>query len=136
MFNKIRHAISRGIMALLEFAGLFLSLSCAAVAVFLGKLFAAAVLTGITIGIFLRIVGRHEITDKPKPTLPWIKLTAAFLAVVEVALLTEATNLPVRFNQSEFEKQNWVFVLLVLFVMYKIQVHFFRSVLMNNHEKT
>ena len=60
---------------------------------------------------------------------PWLKLICVFLSLIEVAILTEATNLPVRLNQAGFEKQNWVLIVLALLIMYFLQMRFFSTVL-------
>lgn len=114
----------------LEVAGLVVSASGAAVTVFFGKLFAAAVLGALALGFFLRLAGRRGLPPaEPLPTPPWIQFMCAFLAIVEVAVLTEATNLPVRLSQPDFEKTNWLLVLVALLTMYFIQLRFLRSVL-------
>lgn len=126
-------------MLVIEGAGFFVSISGAVFAIVLGKLFAAAVLAAITLGIFLRLVGRRKTIPVESNSFkipPWVKFFCAFLSVIEVAVLTEATNLPVRLYQQGFEKFNWLLVILALLVMYVIQVNFFSSVLEKRNAKT
>jgi hypothetical protein len=137
VLQKLRNAIGNAIMTGLEVTGSVVSLSGAAVAIVLGKLFAATVLAALTLGIFLRLSGRRKPPrEEPLPTPPSIQFASAFLSVVEVAVLTEATNLPVRLIQPGFEKMNWLLVILALLVMYFIQVRFFRSVLVKRNAST
>ena len=139
MLLKIRNAIGNTFMFVIEGAGFFVSISGAVFAIVLGKLFAAAVLAAITLGIFLRLVGRRKpipVETNSFQTPPWVKFSCAFLSVIEVAVLTEATNLPVSLYQQGFEKLNWLLVILALLVMYVIQVNFFSSVLEKRNAKT
>lgn len=139
VLQKVRNAIGNTIMLVIEGAGFFVSISGAVFAIVLGKLFAAAVLAAITLGIFLRLVGRRKtipVETNSFQTPPWVKFSCAFLSVIEVAVLTEATNLPVRLYQQDFEKFNWLLVVLALLVMYVIQVNFFSSVLEKRNAKT
>ena len=130
MLKEIRGKFGHFAMAILEFVGLLGSFSGAAVAIVLGKFFAAIILVAITLGIFLRISGRR-IPPRVEPATisPWLNFICTCLSLIEVAILTEATNLPVRLNQTGFEKQNWVLVILALLVMYFLQVRFFSAVL-------
>lgn len=138
VLKKTRQAIGQGILVIIELAGLVLSLSGAAVALFLGKLFAAAVLGVLTLGVFLRLAGRRDKIKiiEPKPTPPWIHFISAALAVVEVSILAEATNLPVRYNQPGFEKVNWLLVCLALLAMFYIQIIFLRSAMGRRNANT
>ncbi len=130
MLQKFRSAIGNALMIGLEIAGVAISSSGAVVAIVLGKLFAAAVLAAITLGIFLRLAGRGgQPPPEPAPMPARIKLGCALLSLIEVAVLTEATNLPVRLAQPGFEKSNWLIVLAALAVIYFVQLRFFRSVL-------
>ncbi len=128
MLQKFRNAASHALMLGVEATGAFLAGSGAAVALFLGKLFAAAALAAITLGIFLRLASRRrKMPAEPAPAPPWLQFACALLALVETAALTEATNLPVRGIQPGFQKSNWILVLAALAALYLIQLRFFRS---------
>ncbi|MEQ1835302.1 MAG: hypothetical protein ABL862_02450 [Candidatus Nitrotoga sp.] len=130
MLQKIRGSLGNFAMAILEFLGLLGFFSGAAIAIVLGKLFAAIIFAAITLGIFLRISGRRNLPlSEPVHISPWLNFICAFLSLIEVAILTEATNLSVRLNQDGFDKQNWVLVILALLVMYFLQVRFISAVL-------
>lgn len=130
MLQKFRSAIGSALMAGLEIVAVAISGSGTVIAIVLGKLFAAAVLAAITLGVFLRLAGRGgQRPPEPATVPPRIKLGCALLTLVEVAVLTEATNLPVRLAQPGFEKSNWLIVIAALAVIYWVQLGFFRSML-------
>lgn len=128
MLTKLRTTVRNTAMFGLELVGLTISCSGTAIAIIFGKLFAAAILMALTLGIFLRLAGRRgpPPVALPSPS-PWLQVACAFLSLVEVSALTEATNLPVRFNQTDFDKSNWALVVVALVVIYLIQIRLFRS---------
>lgn len=133
MLMKIRSGLRATAMVTLEVAGLAASSCGAAITLFFGKLFAAAILGVLALGIFLRLTGRRRPPPADAPvTSPWLQLACALLSLLEVAGLAEASNLPVRFNQPDFEKSNWLLVVVALLVIYFIQLRFLRSVLKRN----
>jgi hypothetical protein len=136
MLQKFRSAIGNALMTGLEIVGVAISGSGTVVAIVLGKLFAAAVLAAITLGVFLRLAMRGGQRPAEPPPTPRIKLACALLSLIEVAILTEATNLPVRLAQPGFEKSNWLIVIAALAVIYLVQVRFFRSVLLKHDGTT
>ena len=61
----------------------------------------------------------------PAPAAPvvrplWITLVSGGLAVIGSAAVVEAVNLPVRFDQSGFEKSNWLMIIAMILVFYWI----------------
>ena len=85
MLQKIRNAIGNTIMLAIEGAGLLVSISGSVFAIVFGKLFAAAVLAAITLGIFLRLVGRRKTIPVETNFFkipPWVKFFCAFLSVI------------------------------------------------------
>ncbi|WOI46274.1 hypothetical protein [Acidovorax sp. BLS4] len=91
-----------------------LSLAGVPVMVFTGKLFAAAVLAVIALGVFLRFAARRgtpgSAATPPAPL--WLSAAVALLTALEVALAVEATGLPVRHGQPGFSQGNWLWVLM------------------------
>ncbi len=88
----------------------------------------AVVLGAVALGFFLRLAGRR----KPKTIAPirpptWVVGVSILAALIEVALLVEATNLPIRFNQPSFEPWHWALVVVALFVTYRLNLLVFRS---------
>ncbi|QTD45425.1 hypothetical protein [Ottowia testudinis] len=87
----------------------------APVAALLGKLFLAAILGAVALGVFLRFAGRQrkgEPAPVKIPTPAWVRALAGLASAIEVALLVEATKLPVRHDQPGFTQANWLLVLL------------------------
>jgi ABC-type Na+ efflux pump permease subunit len=120
-----------------ELAGFVASLAGTTLSIVFGKLLAALVLAAVAVGIFLRLAGRRKQAPVANFAMPpWLQATCAFLSVIEVGLLTEATNLPVRLNQPDFEKINWLFVLLALLALYFIQLRFFHSIFKKRNANT
>ena len=106
-----------------DILGLILSLAGASAVAFLGKAMLAVVLFAIALGFFLRLSGRRKLAAEPKPSLPsWTRIASGLLAAAECAMLVEATNLPVRFNQPGFELWHWVLVVVALWVAYVLQM--------------
>lgn len=110
------------------------ALSGATVAAVLGKLLIGVVLAGLAIGFVLRLKSRkaklasqaHETTA---PVTGIARFAAGALSVAEVALLVEAANLPVRFNQDGFHMGHWYLVLLALAAAYLLQLPLFSKLL-------
>jgi len=50
-----------------------------------------------------------------------VQAVAALVSAVEVAVLVEATKLPVRHDQPDFTQANWLLVLLAWGVAYTLQ---------------
>src|SRR3990167_3871074 len=119
MLPALKRRIADGLMAGADLAGIALSGSGAAVVAFLGKFMLAVVLGAIALGFFLRLVGRRRVQAAAPPRGPgWSRAVSVALALVEVALLVEATNFPVRFDQPGFEPWHWLLVLVALAVAY------------------
>lgn len=128
MFLTLKRKVADGFLVVADVAGLVLSVAGASVVAVLGKLMLAVVLGAIALGFFLRLAGRRrQQTLAPAPTPTWCYFASAFLAAVEIALLVEATNLPIRFNQSGFEPWHWALVVVALVVAYMVHMQIFRS---------
>ena len=121
-------------MAGADLAGIALSGSGAAVVAFLGKFMLAVVLGAIALGFFLRLVGRRRVQAVSPPRVPvWCRTVSAVLAAGEVALLVEATNFPVRFDQSGFEPWHWALVLVAFAVAYTLNLRVVRNLFGKRH---
>ena len=122
------------LMAVADLAGIAWSGSGAAVVAFLGKFMLAVVLGAIALGFFLRLVGRRRQQAAATQRVPgWSRAASLALAVVAVALVVEATNLPVRFDQPGFEPWHWPLVLVALAVAYPLNLGAIRSLLARRH---
>lgn len=127
MFLTLKRKVADGFLVIADVAGLVLSASGASVVVILGKLMLAVVLGAIALGFFLRLAGRRrQPSFAPARTPAWCYFASVVLAAVEVALLVEATTLPIRFHQSGFEPWHWVLVVAALVVAYVVHMQVFR----------
>ncbi len=128
MFLILRRKAADTLLLAADAAGLLLSGSGAAVVAFFGKVFLAVVLGALALGFFLRLVSRrHRPPAAPAPTPLWGRAAAAMLAAAEVAVLVEATDLPVRFHQPGFQLYHWLLVLAVLVMAYRVQLWGWRA---------
>lgn len=128
MSRKSSQALSGWVASLLELMMLFTSWGAAALAAVLGKLLLAAALAAVGLGIFLRLSGRRAPPlHRPAPPSVSACLVVGLLSVVEVALLVEATQLPVRFHQPGFAWYHWVGVSLALGLAYRVQLRAWMS---------
>ncbi|MDO5624387.1 MAG: hypothetical protein Q4G71_06835 [Pseudomonadota bacterium] len=94
------------------------------VAVVLGKLFLAVILGVVALGVFWRLAGRKRRGGAAPvriATPAWAHAVAGLASAIEVAVLVEATQLPVRHDQPGFTQTNWLLVLLAWSVAYVLQ---------------
>jgi hypothetical protein len=128
MFLTIKRKISNGFLAAGDIAGLVLSVSGASAVALIGKLMLAVVLAALALGFFLRLTGRRKPEAfQPVSTPTWCYFASVVLALIEVALLTEITSLPIRFHQTGFAPWHWALVVVALVVAYGVQMQIFRS---------
>lgn len=126
---ELKRRIGEGLFVAANGAGMVLSLCGASAVAVLGKLMLAVVLTAVAFGFFLRLSGRRRnVQLEPVRPPAWCYVTAGVLASVEVALLAEATDLPVRFSQPGFEFHHWLLVLAALAVAFIVHMQIFRSI--------
>ncbi|HPU09271.1 MAG TPA: hypothetical protein PLS11_14645 [Ottowia sp.] len=122
--KRFKHGVAEVIGATVEgLAGLG-ALIGAPVAMVLGKLFLAVILGAVALGVFLRFADRQRRgaqTPVKIATPAWVQAVAALVSAVEVAVLVEATKLPVRHDQPDFTQANWLLVLLAWGVAYTLQ---------------
>lgn len=128
MFLTLRRKAADTFLLLADAAGLLLSGSGAAVVAFFGKVLLAVVLGALALGFLLRLAGRRRLPPvAPAPMPGWGRVAAAILSAVEVAVLVEATDLPVRFHQPGFQLYHWLLVLAVLLMAYRLQLWGWRA---------
>ena len=129
MLGTVKRSVKTGIVFALEGAVALSSAVGAPIAIAFGKLFLAAILGALALGISLRFAGRKvQSVSVPMPTPWWVFSCSALLSLIETAALVEATNLPVRFDQPGFDKSNWLLVLLALAVAFAFQLMLFKRV--------
>jgi hypothetical protein len=119
MLSTFKRRILGGLVACLEVFGFIGSLAGASVSLFLGKFFAAVLFVLLAVGVLNRFARRRkgELIGEQRAPL-WVLVTCAILSVIETGVVVEASNLPVRFDQSGFEKSNWLFVVALLLVFF------------------
>ena len=134
MLPALRKKISEGLLTAADAAGMVLSLCGASLVAFLGKLMLAVVLGAVALGFFLRLSGRRKGEQIAPTRVPsWCYVVSGVLASTEVALLVEATDLPVRYSQPGFELHHWLLVLFALGVAFVVYMQIFRSVTRRRH---
>ncbi len=121
MLMKFRQNASEFLLATVDIAGMLFSISGAAVVAFVGKLVFAVVLLAVALGFFLRLSGRRKVHMPPRAP-GWVRPVAGVLSLVQVAVLTEAADLPVRFNQAGFEMWHWGLVVAALLAAYMLNM--------------
>ena len=113
---------------LLERSGLMVSAFGTTVSLAFGRWMLALMLGMVVLGFFSRLTGRRRAERKVQPADPaWIYLAASAASVVEVALLVEATDLPVRFYQEGFAFGHWAIVVLALVAAFWLQLRALRA---------
>ena len=128
MLTTVKRSIQSVLLVALEGAGALASVIGAPIALAFGKLFLAAILAAIALGIFLRFAGRRAApAPVPLPAPWWVVSCSAAASLVEVAALVEATKLPVRFDQVGFSQWNWALVLVALWIAYALQVRLLKG---------
>lgn len=129
MLSTIKRKAADGLLVVVEVAGLLLSASGASVVAFFGKLMLAGILAAVALGFFLRLVGRRQQKSVlPASTPRWCYFLWALLAVVEVSLLVEIAQLPVRFYQPGFEIWHWALVAIALWACFMVNMQMFRLI--------
>jgi hypothetical protein len=120
----VRTAVASKIELLAEAIGLCFAASGATVAVVLGKFIVGIVLAALSLGFLLRLKGRKNTNpgqQRHRPTTA-ARILTGLLSACEVAALVEATNLPIRFDQTAFHMGHWYVVLLAFFATYFLQL--------------
>ena len=125
MAIALKRKVGEALLVGADITGMVLSVSGAAVVAFLGKLMLAVVLFALALGFFLRLSGRRKVALPSAAPPGWARPAAGGLAVLEVALLTEATDFPVRFHQPGFEPWHWALVVVALLVAYALHMRLF-----------
>lgn len=128
MLPALKRKAGEALVVAADVAGIVASLAGASIVAFLGKVMLAVVLFAVALGFFLRLSARRKVkVAAPHPSPAWTRPASALLAFVEVALLVEATNLPVRFIQPGFEPWHWALVVAALVVAYSLHMRLFRA---------
>lgn len=112
-----------------EAAGAVASVVGAPLAAFTGKLYLAVLVALFGLGCCLRFMrlrqkrrqtGRSPVRALQRPPA-WLAPAVGALSAVEVALLVEATRLPVRADQPGFDTANWWWVIAGFILLFGLQ---------------
>lgn len=124
--TRVRTEISTRLEILVEVFGLVFAASGATIAAVLGKFIVGLVLAGLALGFLLRLksrkrrLGASPLQDATLSTIA--RILSGVVSTIEVAALVEATNLPIRFEQSGFHMGHWYLVLLAFLAAYFLQL--------------
>jgi hypothetical protein len=136
MIAALRTAVAKRIEALVDLGGIAFALSGATAAAVFGKALLAAVLGALALGFFLRFSGRRAASKTSVESTPaWVSAVSGLLSLVEVGVLVEATNLPVRYTQDGFELFHWALVLLAFGIAFIAQARAIRRIAYRGHGK-
>jgi hypothetical protein len=122
MLSEFRRSLEQQVEAALQLLGFVLSLAGASLAAAFGRFLLALLLAALALGLGLRIVKRRQrFASRPRPAV-WIRAVGLTLSLIEVAVLVEATDAPVRLHQEGFSYVHWAWVVAATIVAYLIQV--------------
>jgi uncharacterized membrane protein YfcA len=125
----MRAAVHGNVLLVAEAVGAAASAVGVPLAAITGKLYLAVLvaLFGLGCGLrFVRLRKKLKQPDRvhaalPQATPAWLTPVVGLLSAVEVALLVEATRLPVRADQPGFDTANWWWVLAGFVVLFWMQ---------------
>ncbi|MFC3682348.1 hypothetical protein [Hydrogenophaga luteola] len=126
---RTKMAVQGRVLLMVEAAGALASVVGVPLAALTGKLYLAALVALFGLGCCLRFVRlrqrlrqtRQEAVVVPPPAPVWLTPLVGLLSAVEVAVLVEATRLPVRADQPGFDTANWWWVLAGFVVLFWLQ---------------
>lgn len=128
---RAKSTVQGSVLLVAEAAGTLGSAAGVPLAAMTGKVYLAVLLALFGLGCGLRFVRlrrrllqphMHVAAVAKAPSAPmWLTPAVGLLSAVEVALLVEATRLPVRADQPGFDTTNWWWVLAGLAVLFWVQ---------------
>jgi hypothetical protein len=126
---RAKATVHGGALLVAEGAGTLASAVGVPIAAVTGKVYLAVLIALFGLGCCLRFVrlrrtlrlpqGRASPVSLAAPL--WLSPAVGLLSVIEVALLVEATSLPVRSDQPGFDTANWWWVLAGFLVLFWVQ---------------
>jgi hypothetical protein len=118
-FAKLRASISNNFIYALEALCALFGISGIAGAIFFGKMLLALILACLTVAVLFRLAGRRTPKTKTQADVPaWKRAITLLLSVICSALLVEAINLPVRFDQPHFDYLHWGLAVALVVAFY------------------
>jgi hypothetical protein len=128
-FGRTKAAIQGNVLLVSEAAGAAVCAVSVPLAAVTGKFYLAALVSLFGLGCSLRFVRLRKKLRQPdgipielQKSIPaWVTPVVGVLSAIEVALLVEATRLPVRVDQPGFETTSWWWVLAGFVVLFWLQ---------------
>lgn len=126
---RTKAAVRGRVLLVVEAAGTLASAVGVPLATVTGRLYLAALVALFGLGCCLRFVRLrqklrqidHEAVSVSPSAPVWLTPVVGLLSAVEVAVLVEATRLPVRADQPGFDTANWWWVLAGFVVLFWLQ---------------
>jgi uncharacterized membrane protein YfcA len=127
--TRTKAAVQGRVLLVAEVVGTLASAVGVPLAAITGKVYLAALVALFGLGCclrFFRLKRRLRQTGHTRVSIPpaapaWLTPAVGLLSAVEVALLVEATRLPVRADQPGFDTANWWWVLAGFVVLFWVQ---------------
>ena len=126
---RTKASVQGRVLLVVEAAGTLASAVGVPLAALTGKLYLAVLVALFGLGCCLRFVRlrqrlrqtRQEVVADSPPAPVWLTPAVGLLSAVEIAVLVEATRLPVRADQAGFETAHWWWVLAGFAVLFWLQ---------------
>lgn len=125
---RTKGAVQGHVLLVVEAAGALASVVGVPLVALTGKLYLAALAALFGLGCCLRFVRlrqrlrqTQEAAVVPPAAPVWLTPVVGLLSAVEVAVLVEATRLPVRADQAGFDTAHWWWVLAGFVVLFWLQ---------------
>ena len=126
MLTRLRAGLKSRMVTLIDGVEVAALVFGSGLAIAFGKLLAALVFAALAAGVATRFIRRRGVVLIPRPLPIWISLASSALAVLGAAIVIEAINLPVRFDQIGFEKSNLLIVVALILAFYWLLRALFR----------
>lgn len=136
MLAKLRQAVGKRLSVAIDMVELGALALGTGVSIIFGKVLAAALFALLAAGVATRFFRRGRKHAPEKPLAVWITIALGMVSIVETTLIVESINLPVRFDQSGFDKSNLLLVVALLIGFYCVQRALVRRMLAEYESRT
>lgn len=117
MWTRWRSNLRQRLSVLIDSAEVAVLLTGGSLALIFGKFLAAGIFGVLAVGVARRFFRRTDEVLRARPPL-WTTIVSAFAAVVAAGAIVEAINLPIRYDQTGFEKSNLLIVVALVLLFY------------------
>lgn len=130
MLPALRKSLGEKIEVAVEFAALFISVSGTALALLFGRVVLSLLFGAVVLSLCFRVAGRSRTKAVAQARTPvWAYVLVSALSIVEVGVLVEAADLPVRFHQPGFSLTHWLIVVVCFVCVFSVQLWALRKLL-------